>query len=68
MNVSIHIGSSVVDIDASNANITTQYILNTGLTEIANYAGITSAYNVYTMTQGITYSTNHRHAVTRSII
>ena len=58
--------SSVVDLDALNADITTQYILNAGLTGIANYAGITSDYNVYTMTQGITYSTSHRHAVTRA--
>ena len=58
--------SSVFDIDASNANITSQYILNTGLTGIANYAGITTAYNVYTMSPAIPYSANHQHSVTRA--
>ena len=58
--------SSVFDIDASNANITTQYILNTGLTGITDYAGITSAYNVYTMSPAIAYSANHQHSVTRA--
>jgi len=58
--------SSVVDIDASNANITTQYVLNTGLTGIANYAGITSSYNVYTMSPAIPYSANHQHSITRA--
>jgi hypothetical protein len=58
--------SSVFDIDASNANITTQYILNTGLTGIADYAGITSSYNVYTMSPAIAYTANHQHSVTRA--
>jgi len=58
--------SSVFDIDASNANITSQYVLNTGLTGIANYAGITTAYNVYTMSPAIPYSANHQHSVTRA--
>jgi hypothetical protein len=58
--------TSVIDLDGLNANITDQYILNSGLTGILDYAGITSSYNVYTMTQGITYSTNHRHSVTRA--
>jgi hypothetical protein len=58
--------TSAIDLDGLNANITDQYILNSGLTGILDYAGITSSYNVYTMTQGITYSTNHRHSVTRA--
>ena len=58
--------TSAIDLDGLNANITDQYILNSGLTGILDYAGITSSYNVYTMTQGITYSANHRHSVTRA--
>jgi len=58
--------SSVVDLDALNADITTQYILNAGLTGIANYAGITSSYNVYTMSPAIPYSANHQHSITRA--
>ena len=58
--------SSVFDIDASNANITNQYILNSGLTGVLNYAGITASYNVYTMSPAIPYSTNHQHAVSRA--
>jgi len=58
--------TSAIDLDGLNANITDQYVLNSGLTGILDYAGITSSYNVYTMTQGITYSANHRHSVTRA--
>jgi hypothetical protein len=60
--------SSVFDLDGLNANLTSLYILNSGLTGIANYAaGLTSSYNVYTMSPASNYTdNNHRHSVTRA--
>lgn len=59
--------TQVLDLDALNANITANYILNTGFTAVGDYAGITStSYNVYTMTNAIPYSENHRHQITRT--
>jgi hypothetical protein len=59
--------SSVFDLDGLNANITSLYIRNYGLTGIANYAaGLTSEYRVYTMSPDSRYTdNNHRHSVTR---
>ena len=58
--------TNVTDIEALGATITSQYVLNSGLTGILDYAGNTANYNVYTMTQGGTYDENHRHRVTRT--
>ena len=56
--------AQVLDLDALNANITNSYLL----TPISiNDAGATlTQYNVYTMTNAIPYSDNHRHQITRS--
>ena len=59
--------TQVLDLTVSSANITSSYVINTGLTAIGDYAGITStSYNVYTMTNSIPYTVNHEHQVTRS--
>jgi hypothetical protein len=58
--------TQVLDLDALNANLTSQYILSTGLTGILDYAGITTNYDVYTMSQAVPYGTDHRHQVTRA--
>ena len=59
--------TQVLDLTVSGANITSSYVINTGLTAIGDYAGITStSYNVYTMTNSIPYTENHEHQVTRS--
>jgi hypothetical protein len=58
--------TQVIDLDALNANITSQYVLSSGLTGVLDYAGITTSYDVYTMTQAVPYGTDHRHQVTRA--
>jgi len=58
--------TQVLDLDALNANITSQYVLSTGLTGVLDYAGITTNYDVYTMSQAVPYGTDHRHQVTRA--
>lgn len=55
--------SEVIDLDALSANITANYIQSS--VSVANYTGDTSAYNVYTMTNAIPYTSNHRHQITR---
>lgn len=55
--------SQVIDLDALNANITSQYIL-TGTINVLDAGGTTRAYNIYQMTVGSPYSSNHRHAIT----
>lgn len=55
--------SSVIDLDALNANITSQYIL-TGTVNVLDAGGTNRAYNIYEMNVGVAYSTNHRHAIT----
>ena len=58
--------TNVMDIN-TNANITNSYILNSGFPGIANYAGITSAYNVYIMSPSIPYTDDiHQHSITRA--
>jgi hypothetical protein len=61
--------TQVLDLDALNANITANYILSSF--NVNNAAGTATAYNVYTMTNAIPYSSggtpagNHRHQITR---
>lgn len=55
---------SVVDSTALNANITSQYVLSSGLTYVNDYAGNTTSYNIYVMSPAGTYSTNHEHIIT----
>jgi hypothetical protein len=56
--------SEVLDIDALSANITDSYIKNTF--DVLDFIGTNVSYDVYTMTNGIAYSSNHRHQITRT--
>lgn len=56
--------SEVLDLDALNANITANYANST--ISVADYTGTSSTYNVYTMTNAIPYTSNHRHQITRA--
>lgn len=55
--------SEVLDLDALNANITSTYILSTFSVE--DGGGISKNYKIYTMTNAIPYTSNHRHQITR---
>lgn len=55
--------SEVLDLDALNANITAEYVNNPF--NVDDGGGTAVAYNVYTMTIAIPYSSNHRHQVTK---
>lgn len=55
--------SEVLDLDALNANITSQYINNPF--NVDDAGGTAVSYKVYTMTNAIPYSSNHRHQVTK---
>lgn len=54
----------ILDLDALNANITANYTLTTVNTEDAG--GTVISYKMYTMTNAIPYTSNHRHRVTRA--
>ena len=54
----------VSDLDAQFGDITNSYILAT--INVEDAAGTSSTYNVYTMTNAIPYSSNHRHEITRA--
>jgi hypothetical protein len=56
--------TNVIDLDASNAPLTNNYINNPF--NVNDYAGTATSYKVYTLTAGIPYSSNHRHQVTRA--
>ena len=56
--------SQVLDLDALNANITASYVNNPFNVEDAG--GTAVAYNVYTRSNSVPYSSNHRHEITRS--
>lgn len=56
--------SQVLDLDALSANITSNYINNS--ISVNDYGGTATNYNVYTMTNSVPYSSNHRHQVTWS--
>lgn len=55
--------TEVLDLDALNANITSEYVNNPF--NVDDAGGNPVAYNVYTMTIAIPYSSNHRHQVTK---
>lgn len=55
--------SSVVDLDALNAVITSEYVL-TGTINVLDAGGTNRAYNIYEMNVGVPYSTSHRHQIT----
>ena len=57
--------TEVLDLDALNANITTNYVSSTF--NVNDFAGNAVSYKVYTMTNAIPYSDkSHRHQTTRS--
>lgn len=55
--------SNVTDLDALNANITATYVLSN--ININNGGDISTNYKLYTMTNAIAYTTDHRHQITR---
>ncbi len=57
--------TSVIDIDASNANITSSYVL-TGTVSVndGGGSGTPRTYNLYVCTLGAPYSSNHQHSIT----
>lgn len=55
--------SEVIDLDALNANITSQYLNNQLDVDDAGENPV--QYNVYTMSTSIPYSSNHRHRITK---
>ena len=57
--------SSVVDLDALNAPITTNYVNNPF--NVNDYYGTAVGYKIYTMTIGSAYSVSHRHQITRGV-
>lgn len=58
--------SEVIDLDLlGGQSILTSYAAQTDI-NVNDQEGGTKAYNIYVMTQGITYGSNHRHSVTRT--
>ena len=57
--------SQVIDLDALNANITSQY-LNTGTINVNDAGGTPRTTTIWRMTAGVPYSSNHRHQITTS--
>lgn len=55
--------SNVVDLDALNANITSEYVL-TGTVNVLDAGSTNRSYNIYEMNIGAAYSTNHTHQIT----
>lgn len=55
--------SSVIDIDALSANITSQYVL-TGTINVLDAGGTNRSYNIYEMSIGVPYSSSHQHSIT----
>lgn len=58
--------SSVIDLDALNANITNSYVLSGTLTIVPDGGGNSVSYKVYILTIAVPYSSNHRHSITIS--
>jgi len=54
---------SVIDLDAFNSDITSQYVAKTSI-NVLDAGGTNRAYNIYEMNIGVTYSTSHRHQIT----
>ena len=55
--------SSVIDLDALNLNITSNYV-SLGTININDIGGTSRVYNLYEMNIGAPYSANHRHQIT----
>jgi hypothetical protein len=56
--------TSVIDLDALNADITASYVLSSF--NVNDYGGTAVSYRIYTMTNGSPYSSSHRHQITRA--
>lgn len=56
--------TEVLDLDALSANITSNYTNN--VLSINDYGSTATNYNVYTLSNAVPYSSNHRHQITRS--
>jgi hypothetical protein len=54
--------SEVIDLDALNANITSNYVL-TGTINVTDAGGSSRVYTIYEMNIGEPYSANHRHQI-----
>ena len=54
--------TQVLDLDALNANITANYVLSTF--NVNDGGGTPVAYKIYTLTNAIPYSADHRHQIT----
>ena len=58
--------SEVIDLDLlGGQTILASYAAQTDI-NVDDREGGTKAYNIYVMTQGITYASNHRHSITRT--
>lgn len=57
--------SSVIDVTALNAVITSSYVL-TGTINVLDAGGTNRSYNIYEMNIGAPYSTSHNHSITTS--
>jgi hypothetical protein len=55
--------TQVIDLDALNADITGNYALSTF--NVDDSGSTPTSYNVYTMSQAIPYTSNHRHQISR---
>ncbi len=56
--------TQVLDLDALNLNVTSNYLLSSF--GVNDYLGTPITYKVYAMTNSLPYSFSHRHQVTRS--
>jgi hypothetical protein len=57
--------SNVIDIDALNANITSQYVLQGTINvQDGGVSGSVQTYNLYEMNVGSPYAASHAHQIT----
>jgi len=54
--------TSVIDLDALNADITSEYIAQSSI-NVLDAGGTNRAYNIYEMNVGASYSSDHRHQI-----
>lgn len=57
--------TSIIDLDASDAPLTAQYVLAATF-NVADAGGTNRSYDIYKLVTGVHYSTPHRHQVTTS--
>jgi len=58
--------TSVIDLDALSADITTQYTNGLATFNVNDGGGTAVSYNVYTMTIATPYASSHRHSIVRA--